>query len=67
MSVVKWWVDTSYVVYEYCWGHMGSRMYLGKGAVSRFSTKRKINGNISKKGELIGVDNAMEKYYGQDN
>ena len=36
-------------------------MSLGKGAVTSFSTKQKINGKSSTEEELIGVDDAMPK------
>ena len=45
-SVVKLWVDGFYAVYKDCQGHTGSMMSLVKVAVSRFSTKQKINGKI---------------------
>ena len=61
MLVIKWWVDASYTVYENCWGHTGSMMYLDKGELSSFSKKYKINGKISTEGDMIGVDESTEK------
>ena len=43
MSVVKWLVGALYAVNEYCKGHKGDMISLGKVAVSSFSTKQKIN------------------------
>ena len=60
MSVLKWWVEASYVVHQDCWGHMGAMISLGKGSVSTLSTK-KINRKSSTEGEMIGVDDTMEK------
>ena len=40
MLVVQSWVDASYSVYEDCEVHMVTRIYLYKGAVSSFSTKK---------------------------
>ena len=45
-SVVKWWVDTSYAVQEYCRGHMGGMVSLGKVAGPISSAKQNINGKI---------------------
>jgi hypothetical protein len=61
LSIIQWWVDASYVVHEDCRGHTGAMMSLGKGAVTSFSTKQKINGKSSTEDELIGVDDAMPR------
>ena len=61
MSVVKWWVDNSYAVREDYQGQTGAMISLGKVAVSRFFIKQKINLKSSTKGDMIGVDGAMEK------
>ena len=45
--VVKWWVDALYAMNEDCRGHTIATISLGKGEVSSFSIKQKINGKIS--------------------
>ena len=59
MSVMKWLVGALYAVHEYCKGHNGDMISLGKVAVSSFSTKQKINVKSSKESELVGVDDNM--------
>ena len=61
MSVVKWWVDDFYVVHEDCQGHTGTIISLDKVAVSSLSKKQRINGNISREGEMIDVEKSMAK------
>jgi hypothetical protein len=61
VSIIQWWVDALYAVHEDCRGHTGAMMSLGKGAVTSFSTKQKINGKSSMEDELIGVDDAMPR------
>ena len=66
MSVVKLWEDDFYEVHKDCQGHIRAIMYLRKGEEFSISTNRKIYSKSSIEGELIGVDNSLEKYYGQD-
>ena len=61
MSVIKRWITASYTVHEYYQRHMVIIMHWDKGAISSFSTKKKIKGKSSKEDDLIGVDNKMSK------
>ena len=59
LSVVKWWVDESYAIHDDCKGHTGDVMTLGKGAVTRLSRKKRIQGKSYTEDELIVADDAI--------
>ena len=61
MLVFKWLVDASYTVHDEYWRHKRSMMFLGKILVFIFSTKQKINGKVSTKYYLIGMNDVMAK------
>jgi hypothetical protein len=54
MSIVKWWVDTSYAVHPDMKSHTGGMMLLGKGAIYTTKTTKS-----STKAELVGVNDIM--------
>ena len=66
MSVIKWWIDASYVMHEDCQVHTWSRISLGKRVMSSFSTKQTMKLKSSTEIDPIGVDDVMKKYYGQN-
>eukprot|EP00984_Skeletonema_dohrnii_P016801 scaffold7524_cov79-Skeletonema_dohrnii-CCMP3373.AAC.1 len=59
LTVAKWNIDASHAVHWDCKGQTGAGMTLGKGAVSSFSWKQKINTKSSTESEIVGVDDAM--------
>ena len=59
LSIIKWFVDASYVIHNYCQGHTGAMMTMGEGAVTSFSCKQKTNAKSSTKVELIGINDAL--------
>jgi hypothetical protein len=59
LNNICWWVDASYNTHEYCKGHTGGMMSLGKsgrGALLRMCKKQKLNVRSSCKGELVGIN-----------
>ena len=68
LSVVKWWLDTSYAAYNDICGHTGATMSMVNGSVLSVSKKQNLNTRISTKNKLIGEDDALPqmlwtKYY----
>jgi hypothetical protein len=61
LSILKWYVDGSHDVHWDCKGHAGTMFTLGKGAVSSYSRKLKLNTQSSTETELVGVDMYMPK------
>ena len=59
MSIIRWWVDSSYNTHWDSKGHTGAMMSLGKGAVISTSNKQKLNVNSSTEGELVGSHEVM--------
>eukprot|EP00956_Cyclotella_meneghiniana_P014156 scaffold21075_cov96-Cyclotella_meneghiniana.AAC.1 len=59
LQFTKWQVDSSHGTHDDCKGHTGAGMTLGKGAISSFSRKQKINTRSSTETEVVGVDDAM--------
>ena len=59
LSVFKWWVDVSYTIHDDCKGHTGAIITIGKGAVTRFSRKKRIQGKSYTEDELIVADDAI--------
>jgi hypothetical protein len=59
MSIIKWWVDTSYAVHPDMKSHTGGTISLGKGTIYNTSTRQKLNTKNSTKSELVGVNNVM--------
>ena len=60
LNNIRWWVDASYNnTHEYCKGHTGGMMSLGKsgrGALLMMCKKQKLNVRSSCKGELVGIN-----------
>ena len=59
MSLIKWWVDSSFAVHPDMKGHTGGNMTLGKGAMYGTSTRHKINTRSSTESELVSVHDIM--------
>ena len=56
-SILKWHIDTSFVVHLDMRGLTGGGLMLGKCSVFNESTKQKINGESDTETEIIGVNN----------
>ena len=56
IGVLRWYVDTSYMVHDGCSGHTGAMLTMGKGAIMSFSCQLELNGKSSTESELIRVD-----------
>ncbi|KAI2500335.1 Reverse transcriptase (RNA-dependent DNA polymerase) [Fragilaria crotonensis] len=59
MSIIKWWVDSSFAVHPDMKGHTGGMMTLGKGAIYGTSTRHKINTRSSTESELVSLYDVM--------
>ena len=71
LAMSKWWVDASYTIHEYCKGYTGTVMNLGKGAMTRFPRRKKIQGKSYTEDKLIGSDDTAPqeictKYFLED-
>ena len=62
MNIVKWWVDTSYVIHPYCQSHTEAMISLGWGSVAIMSKGKNINSRISTEAEMIGEDNMIPAF-----
>jgi hypothetical protein len=56
-GILKWWVDTSFVVHPNMRGHSGGGLSLGRGFPIVSSTKQKLNTRSYTETEIVGVDN----------
>ena len=54
-SIIKWWVDVSDRTHLDCKGRTGTMMSLGKGNVSIYSNKKKLNTKSSTEIKLVGA------------
>ena len=61
LGVVKWYVDGSHNVHSDMRGHGGAVFTLGKGAISSYSRKLKLNTRSSTETELITADMFMSE------
>ena len=59
MSIIKWWINTSYATHYNCKSHRDTIMSLGKGAVTSASNKHKTKGRRSTDNKLIGVHDTL--------
>ena len=59
MGMLKWYVDGSHNVHWDCKGHGGAIFTLGKGAISSYSRKMKMNTRSSTETKLLGADMFM--------
>ena len=60
LTVIKWYVDSSFAVHPDYKSHTGATMMFdgGKGSIMNLSRKQKLNTRSSTKLELMGVDDA---------
>jgi hypothetical protein len=56
LSVMKWYVDTSFAVHPDYKSHTGMTMTMGSGAIETISRKQKLNTRSSTHAELVGAD-----------
>ena len=59
LGVLKWYVDGSHNVHWDCKGHGGAVFTMGKGSVSSYSRKVKLNTRSSTETELVSADMFM--------
>ncbi len=59
LGILKWYVDGSHNVHWDCKGHGGAMFTLGKGAVSSYSRKVKLNTRSLTETELVVADMYM--------
>ena len=60
IAIKKWFIDASFAVHTACKGQSGGMMMLGKGAISSFSRKQKLNVQSSMEGELVGTGEGLD-------
>ena len=58
---IEWYVDAAFAVHNDFRSHTGATMTMGKGSVTSFSTKQKLNTRSSTEAELVAVDDAMSQ------
>ena len=58
LKVVKWYVDSSFVVHPYFESHTRAIMTMGQGYMESVSNKQKLNTSIITGAELVDVDDA---------
>jgi hypothetical protein len=56
LSIVKWWVDTSYATRGDERGHTGATTSMGEGSITGISEKQKINTRSSTESERVTVN-----------
>ncbi len=61
LRLLKWYVDGSHNVHWDCKGHGGAMFTMGKGSMSNYSRKIKLNTKISTETELLAADMYMPK------
>ncbi len=59
LGMLKWYVDGSHNVHWDCKGHGGAVFTMGKGAMSSYLRKMKVNTQSSTETELIAADMFM--------
>ena len=59
IEVLRWYVNALFMVHDDCRGHTGATLTMGKGSITSFSCKHKLNGKGSTKSVLIVVDYSM--------
>jgi len=67
LNTAEWWVNASFALHPNMHSHTGCLMMLGSGAVYASSTKQKLNTNSSTEAELVGVYDAIHRFYGHKN
>ena len=58
IGIIKYYVDASCAIHNYCWGCTGAMRTFGQRAVASFSGKQKLNAKGSMEAQLIGLDYA---------
>ena len=61
MSIIKTWIDASYVVHADMRSHTGANIIMGKGTLYARSTKQKLNMKSSTEAELVGASNVCPR------
>ena len=56
LNLLMWWVESSFAIHPDCKDHTGGMLCFGKGAVTNFSQKQKINRRRSTQSELLDMD-----------
>ena len=59
LSVIKCWVDASFVAHPDCKGHNGAMISMESGSIMELSRKQKINGKSSTELDIVESDNAF--------
>ena len=59
MEVIKWFIDGSHNTHWDCKGHGGAMMVMGRGAISSYSLRIKVNTRSSTDTKLLSVDAYM--------
>ena len=62
LSVIKWWVDTSFTAHPYCKGNTRVMMSMVSGSIMDLSQKQKINGRSSKEAKIVRADDALPQW-----
>ena len=61
LTLVKWYVDTSYTTHKYYKGHTGATMRLGKVDAVSMPKKQKLDTRSTTNTELVGIHDAILK------
>ena len=59
MTMIQWWVDTSFATHPNCHRHTGATISFGKGSVYSMSSKQKLNTRSSTEAELVGINDVL--------
>ena len=57
----EWYVNAAFAVHADYRSHSGATFSIGKGSITAFSTKQKLNTRSSTKAELVAIDDAMSQ------
>ena len=60
ISIIKWRVDAAYAVHKDFRGHTVYMVSMVGGAIISLSLKKNIDGNISNKDRIIGLDELLQ-------
>ena len=60
-QIIRWHVDASYASHDDMKSHTGACVSIGKGMISSYSRKQKVNTRSSTEAELIGIDDMISK------
>ena len=59
--VLKWRINTSFIVHFACKSQNRAVLFLGKGGVTAISRKKEVGTKSLTEVEIVGVDNALSK------